>query len=77
MGRLSGQVVVITGASRGIGQAIARACRREEMRLVLTARGRDALDQFARSLDPSGEHVLAMAGDVARTRTVLGMPPVG
>ena len=41
---LSGKVVVITGGSRGIGQAIALACAREGMRGALCARSGAELD---------------------------------
>lgn len=42
-----GAVVVVTGASRGIGRAIALDCAAYGMRLVLTARDAAALDQIA------------------------------
>jgi NADP-dependent 3-hydroxy acid dehydrogenase YdfG len=64
-GRLAGQVALVTGASRGIGEALARSGRREGMRLVLSARGREPLEALARELDPSGKDVLALAGDVS------------
>lgn len=64
MSRLSGQVAIVTGASRGIGEALARACRREGMRVVVSARGAEALEVLARELDPSGVEVVAAPGDV-------------
>jgi 3-oxoacyl-[acyl-carrier protein] reductase len=48
--RLSGKVAVITGASRGIGRAIAETLAAEGMRLVLTARSGEQLDALAESL---------------------------
>lgn len=65
VGRLSGQVAIVTGASRGIGEALARACRREGMRLVISARGGEPLEALARELDGSGREVIALAGDVS------------
>jgi len=64
-GRLAGQVAIITGASRGIGKALAQACRREGMKLALSARGAGPLEALALELDPDGAEVLAVAGDVS------------
>ena len=65
-----GRTAVITGASRGIGRAIAEGCRRLGMRLVLSARGGEALSALARDLDPTGSEVVAVPGDVARADDV-------
>jgi 3-oxoacyl-[acyl-carrier protein] reductase len=47
---LTGKVAIVTGASRGIGRAIALAMAAEGARLVLVARSRDLLDEMAGSL---------------------------
>src|SRR5687767_3374416 len=49
--QLSGKVAIITGASRGIGRAIAETLAAEGMKLVLVARSRDLLDALAGSLE--------------------------
>lgn len=61
-------VAVVTGASRGIGAAIARRLARDGYRLALTARGHDAL--IALQNDLGSEDVFVMAGDVADTAFV-------
>jgi 3-oxoacyl-[acyl-carrier protein] reductase len=50
--QLSGKVGVITGASRGIGRAIAQTLAEEGMHLVLVARSKSQLDELAASIPP-------------------------
>jgi short-subunit dehydrogenase len=64
MRSLAGQVVIITGASAGIGEATARRLARAGAKVVISARRLDRLEALARELDPSGANVLAVAGDV-------------
>jgi NAD(P)-dependent dehydrogenase (short-subunit alcohol dehydrogenase family) len=52
---------IITGASRGLGLALARALDERGWRLVLDARGADALDAATSELD----NAIALPGDVA------------
>jgi len=61
---LAGQVIIITGASSGIGEATARRLARGGAKVVITARRAEPLQVLARKLDPTGATVLAVAGDV-------------
>lgn len=59
------KTMIVTGASRGIGAAIARETAARKIDLVLNARSRDALDSLSKRLDASGKHVEIVAGDVS------------
>ncbi len=48
--KLSGKVAIVTGASRGIGRAIAQALAAEGMKVSVAARSKDQLDDLAKSL---------------------------
>jgi NAD(P)-dependent dehydrogenase (short-subunit alcohol dehydrogenase family) len=61
------RVAVVTGASRGLGLALARRLAEEHWYLILDARGQEALASAATELSDWTE-VVAMAGDVADPR---------
>jgi 3-oxoacyl-[acyl-carrier protein] reductase len=61
---LKGKVALVTGASRGIGRAIARALAEEGTRLSICARTPESLEQTARELRSAGHEVFAMPADV-------------
>src|SRR5438045_2189494 len=48
--KLTGKVAIVTGASRGIGRAIAQTLASEGVKLTLAARSKDQLDELATSL---------------------------
>jgi NAD(P)-dependent dehydrogenase (short-subunit alcohol dehydrogenase family) len=48
--KLSGGVAIVTGASRGIGRAIAQTLAAEGMTIVAAARSKDQLDDLAKSI---------------------------
>ncbi|HEX3621341.1 MAG TPA: SDR family oxidoreductase [Acidimicrobiales bacterium] len=58
---------IITGASRGLGLALARALAERRWNLVLDARGAEALGQAAHELAATAQ-VVAVVGDVADDR---------
>ena len=59
---LSGQTVLITGASRGIGAAAAREFSKNGTNVVLFARDKDSIDTIANEI---GQQALAIAGDIS------------
>jgi NAD(P)-dependent dehydrogenase (short-subunit alcohol dehydrogenase family) len=64
------EVVVITGASAGLGRAIARAFAREGARIGLLARGRAGLEGAKRDVENLGGEALALPVDVADANAV-------
>ena len=70
MGRLDGKVVVVTGASKGIGRAIAFAFAAVGAKVVLAARTRETLEQVTAELRESGAEALAVPTDVTNVNAV-------
>lgn len=64
MGALSGQVIILTGASEGIGRALALALAPERLSLVLAARNAERLAQLASECEAAGSAALAVPTDV-------------
>jgi NADP-dependent 3-hydroxy acid dehydrogenase YdfG len=67
---ISGKVVVITGASSGIGEVTASLLAKQGATVVLGARRLDRIDALARSINGSGGRALALATDVTKRRDV-------
>ncbi len=63
---LSGQVAIVTGASRGIGLAVARRLGELGARVSLCARSQEKLEEAAASLRAVGIAALAIPADVTR-----------
>ncbi len=61
---LANRVAIVTGASRGIGYAIAAALAREGCRLVICARGEERLREAEQDLAGAGREILAVSEDI-------------
>jgi len=67
---LTGQVALITGASRGIGLAIAEALAAAGARVVLASRKQEAVDAAAESIRAAGGEALALAAHTGEAAAV-------
>jgi NAD(P)-dependent dehydrogenase (short-subunit alcohol dehydrogenase family) len=65
-GQLDGRVVVVTGASRGLGAAVAEACAAQGAKLVLVARTRGALEEVDDAVRRHGGEATLVVADVIK-----------
>jgi NAD(P)-dependent dehydrogenase (short-subunit alcohol dehydrogenase family) len=62
---LRDKVVVITGASRGLGKALVLACAKAGANLVVNSRNEDSLRPVVEEAEEAGAEVLVIPGDVS------------
>jgi NAD(P)-dependent dehydrogenase (short-subunit alcohol dehydrogenase family) len=67
---LSGKVAIVTGGSKGIGKGIAIRLGREGMKVVVTARSAETVEQVAKELGELGVQTLAVPGSIGKTAEV-------
>ena len=72
-GLLSGKTAVVTGASRGIGAAIAHRLCEAGANVVLCSRSAEAVSQVAEVLAEKGYPTLSMAADISQKADVEGL----
>lgn len=67
---LAGRVIVVTGASSGIGRATAHACARRGANVLLAARSADTLREVVAECETAGGHAVAAPTDVGSQENV-------
>jgi gluconate 5-dehydrogenase len=70
---LSGQVAIVTGTSRGLGQYFARALAKAGADLVLTSRRSESLAEFEAEIRGMGRRVVSLALDVRDHASIQSM----
>src|ERR1700694_5615544 len=70
---IGGKVAVVTGASRGLGRAIAQSLFDHGMKVVLSARSAEELEAFRKELDRGGTRSLAVAADATSEADRVGL----
>jgi NAD(P)-dependent dehydrogenase (short-subunit alcohol dehydrogenase family) len=70
---LEDKVTLITGASQGLGKALALAFAREGAKVVVNARSEESIRPVAEEIEGTGAEVLAVAADVSKSADVERM----
>lgn len=70
---LSGRTVIVVGVGPGLGAEVARLALRDGADVVVAARNAERLNQAAKELDPTGDHILAVPTDVTDRAAVSAL----
>ncbi len=70
---LHGQVAVVTGASKGIGRAIAEAMAAAGAKVVISSRKGDACEEVAGAIDEAGGEAIALACNISHKEDLQGL----
>lgn len=70
---LTGKIAIVTGASRGLGQYLARALAHAGADLVITSRTLDSLKEFTSEIESLGRRALPLALDVRDHQSIQEM----
>jgi len=70
---LKGKVVIITGASQGIGKTCAEALAKEGCSVVICARRKEALEKAVEEIKAEGTEVLGVQADVAKAEDIANL----
>ena len=68
--RLDGKVAVVTGASKGIGEAIAHALAAQGAQVVVSSRKQAAVDEVAEAIQKAGGEAIGVAAHMGETEQV-------
>jgi NADP-dependent 3-hydroxy acid dehydrogenase YdfG len=71
--RWRGKVALVTGASSGIGEAIAQALAQAGLKVAAVARRRERLDRLVEEVRGAGGDMIAVTADLAREADILAM----
>jgi len=70
---LTGRVALVTGASRGIGEAIAKAFAQQGARVVVSSRKQEACDEVAQEIVAAGGEAVALACHIGDMDALAGL----
>ena len=77
MGMLDGRVAIISGASKGIGRALALRFGREGARVICAARSADLVKETTAEVNKAGNRAIAFTGDLSREDDVRRLVAAG
>src|SRR5689334_19078873 len=72
-GRLDGSIAIVTGASGGISESIAKTLALEGATVAVVSRSLERTERVAREIESAGGKALALAADVTKAADVRAM----